>query len=509
MKIRARSQRRRSSRSEGAFFKKDTPKETPFFGPANGVVQRKCGTCEEESQVQAKTAGSTASPGKAVTSYIGSANSKGQPLSKAHSQFFGSRMGHDFSDVKVHTGAEASRSATSINALAYTYRNHIVFREGQFNPSTATGKKLLAHELAHVAQQRAQPALQHKLQRSLTVTSPYPKVEDFDPGNQFRKQLPTLGLCEPFLNGINQKPSLGAKRFEKALNMPGLTEKNLDAISRPNLKDPELDPVWNNLLELKTGSSGKRVKLVQEALIAWGQGLDNPINPLPKFGADNFYGNETRDAVVLFQQEHPLLAVDGIVGDLTLGELDKEMGKLTGSVFTLTSVGHQDFGGLIHIPPASSQWTSVRTPTNAFFENKGVDDGTKAIVASQLGKCKPEPATLLVIFRENAPIAPGIEAHERLHQVDQVATIEKHLRSWDLQLEIARAINFRFKAKDKDDAMRQLFIRLGIPSPSQLSKNIIAEWIQGNQQRHATPAGARVKQDVSLQGCTTVVFIFG
>ena len=63
------------------------------------------------------------------------------------------RFGYDFSRVKIHTDTVATKSAQSINALAYTSGNNIVFDEGQYSPNTANGKKLLAHELTHVVQQ--------------------------------------------------------------------------------------------------------------------------------------------------------------------------------------------------------------------------------------------------------------------------------------------------------------------------------------------------------------------
>jgi len=53
----------------------------------------------------------------------------------------------------VHTDSVAAKSAQSINALAYTSGNDIVFNEGQYSPNTYNGKKLLAHELTHTIQQ--------------------------------------------------------------------------------------------------------------------------------------------------------------------------------------------------------------------------------------------------------------------------------------------------------------------------------------------------------------------
>ncbi len=63
------------------------------------------------------------------------------------------RFGYDFGNVKIHNGSLAAKSATSVNAHAYTSGNQIVFNEGKYNPSTHEGKKLLAHELTHVVQQ--------------------------------------------------------------------------------------------------------------------------------------------------------------------------------------------------------------------------------------------------------------------------------------------------------------------------------------------------------------------
>jgi hypothetical protein len=68
-----------------------------------------------------------------------------------------SRMGADFSDVRVHTDAHASHSAESVGANAYTVGSDIVFRSGQFDTSSATGQRTLAHELTHVVQQRSGP----------------------------------------------------------------------------------------------------------------------------------------------------------------------------------------------------------------------------------------------------------------------------------------------------------------------------------------------------------------
>jgi hypothetical protein len=60
-------------------------------------------------------------------------------------------LGHDFADVRVHTDERASASAEAVAAHAYTVGRHVVFATGRFDPGSAQGRRLLAHELTHAA----------------------------------------------------------------------------------------------------------------------------------------------------------------------------------------------------------------------------------------------------------------------------------------------------------------------------------------------------------------------
>jgi hypothetical protein len=81
----------------------------------------------------------------------------GSPLDGSTREYMESRMGHDFGDVRVHTGQKADESARSINAQAYTVGNEVVFQSGKYAPETPGGLHTLAHELTHVMQQKAGP----------------------------------------------------------------------------------------------------------------------------------------------------------------------------------------------------------------------------------------------------------------------------------------------------------------------------------------------------------------
>jgi hypothetical protein len=82
-------------------------------------------------------------------------SSTGQPLNDETRRFFEPRFQHDFSRVRIHSGARAAESAGEVGALAYTVGRHVVFNRGEYAPATNPGKRLLAHELAHVVQQTA------------------------------------------------------------------------------------------------------------------------------------------------------------------------------------------------------------------------------------------------------------------------------------------------------------------------------------------------------------------
>jgi hypothetical protein len=79
--------------------------------------------------------------------------SAGQPLDADVRDFMETRFGHDFSHVRVHTGQRAAESARDVDALAYTAGRNIVFGAGQYAPDTHSGRRLIAHELAHTIQQ--------------------------------------------------------------------------------------------------------------------------------------------------------------------------------------------------------------------------------------------------------------------------------------------------------------------------------------------------------------------
>jgi Domain of unknown function (DUF4157) len=105
--------------------------------------------------------------------------SGGRPLEPEVRADMEARLGHDFSDVRVHDDTTAAASATAVNAHAYTVGSNVVFQRDRYDPSTQEGKTTLAHELTHVVQQRSGP---------VDGTSAPGGVKISDPSDRFERE---------------------------------------------------------------------------------------------------------------------------------------------------------------------------------------------------------------------------------------------------------------------------------------------------------------------------------
>jgi len=123
-------------------------------------VQRMCTECEDElKEKPVDIVRVKAEPGLAdavsgnMESQIRSGQRAGNELPDSALDFFEQRFRSSFSDVKIYNDSKSDTLNRSLHSRAFTLGNDIYFRQGEYNPSTYEGKKLLAHELTHVVQQ--------------------------------------------------------------------------------------------------------------------------------------------------------------------------------------------------------------------------------------------------------------------------------------------------------------------------------------------------------------------
>ncbi|MGE3782166.1 MAG: DUF4157 domain-containing protein, partial [Alphaproteobacteria bacterium] len=125
-------------------------------GNTEETIRRECAECEKEDEtVRMKTgSGRPREPHPAQAAAAAAAVAAGgAPLPAAARAYFEPRFGRELSSVRVHWHERAAQAASAIHARAFTLGNDIGFARGEYAPQTGDGRKLLAHELAHVLQQ--------------------------------------------------------------------------------------------------------------------------------------------------------------------------------------------------------------------------------------------------------------------------------------------------------------------------------------------------------------------
>lgn len=96
----------------------------------------------------------------------------GAPLPDVARRRLEGGLGADLSGVRVHTDGEADRLSRAVRAEAFTTGNDLFFRSGQFAPSSSSGFEMLAHEAAHVVQQRSGPVASSDIGGGLALSHP-------------------------------------------------------------------------------------------------------------------------------------------------------------------------------------------------------------------------------------------------------------------------------------------------------------------------------------------------
>ncbi len=120
-----------------------------------------------------RSAAPAAASGGDVPARIQSSLAGGAPLPASLRRFMEPRFAASFAGVRVHTDANAATLSRQLSAQAFTTGNHIFFARDQFQPETAAGRELIAHELAHTIQQGAvarDPAASVQRHEDLTLT---------------------------------------------------------------------------------------------------------------------------------------------------------------------------------------------------------------------------------------------------------------------------------------------------------------------------------------------------
>lgn len=146
-------------------------------GAIGAMVQRSRSGAAEPAAEQAEPAGQPGQAEEQRSPVHDVVSSGGSPLDTDTRTDMESRMGADFSDVRVHHDSAAHESAKGVGAHAYTVGNNVVFQRDAYDPGSPQGRTTLAHELTHVIQQRNGPVEGTEAPGGIRVSDPSDRFE--------------------------------------------------------------------------------------------------------------------------------------------------------------------------------------------------------------------------------------------------------------------------------------------------------------------------------------------
>jgi uncharacterized protein DUF4157 len=174
------------------------------------------------SKLQRSTRGGVTPPRTVASLGLGSPSRRLDDLTR---EFMEERFDWDFGHVRLHTDHRAAESAGRMDARAYTVGDHVVFGAGEYAPSSSAGRKLIAHELAHVIQQSSGAlGSGHVIQRQPTISI---LDEDFigpaSPTERRAAKSCPINCCTQVLGTLQALP-IFSHRSREAIVAPGSAE---------------------------------------------------------------------------------------------------------------------------------------------------------------------------------------------------------------------------------------------------------------------------------------------
>ncbi|MFN6482026.1 MULTISPECIES: DUF4157 domain-containing protein [unclassified Nostoc] len=233
--------------------------------PIEDSLQRKCAACEPEPEkLQTKRSlqryTNDMQAGDNIESRLNSSKGGGSTLPSDVRSFMEPRFGYDFSQVRVHTGAEAVQMNQELGAQAFTHGNDVYFGAGK----SPGNNELTAHELTHVVQQTG------ALERKCTTCEEEDRVS--------RKENEEI-LPDTSSNGdTSQSSNTTAKLLDLIARLEKLhthsdkqIEASTDTDNPPLQKEGQqhLDTLSNGLQQLRAAARSDDEALKQRVLAAF------------------------------------------------------------------------------------------------------------------------------------------------------------------------------------------------------------------------------------------------
>ncbi|MGI8917682.1 MAG: DUF4157 domain-containing protein [Pyrinomonadaceae bacterium] len=383
--------------------------------------------------------------------------SAGRLLDDPTRSFFEPRFGHDFRKVRVHTGTQATQSARDVGALAYTVGSDIVFEQGQYAPGNEAGKKLLAHELAHVVQQSGHLSAGR---RQLQINQPADQFEQ-EADRAANEVMDGRVRREHPISGA--EASGNRKEESRAVSQRGKDESGIGSrTGRATVEE------WQATSVLKAPMLQRSAKFVA--------GTVDPANNIAvqiATGGDAGTTWMTLNGHALETEPDAWEAVNKpVIGGLS---------KPSESECWVDSVA-DNVGSFQMTVPNNGPWETVTTKAN-LWDKLG------------LGQCFNEQGNAKLTVKgkpSDAAVATATRVHEDRHATDDEKVFNSTILKWDSKLTMAQLIQEKFKGHDHFDCESNLYFAMG-GTPEEIAQRFRDQGLFAGVNFHQTAAGGKLK----------------
>ena len=436
------------------------PQSTSSFAPVNrGFLQRRCG-CGGSPRVGGdcsldrltirratddRAFGTSASAG--VPSIVQDVlRSSGQPLDNDTRAFMEARFGHNFSSVRVHTDGKAVQSAQAVSALAYTVGPDIVLGDGQLSTRSKHGRRLLAHELAHVVQQGGQ------------APSSSANLEVGEPEDSFEREADSVADRimaddrEFRLLIADEGTSFEGQPYEQGLRLEGQVGTGPVSLA-PNSPVLRRTPIIQRIAAFTAGAVHNVWNLAQRLA---GGAMQGGFTP-PTLNGTQILSAATSVASI----NRPVLG-----GRSTATGTESWVNSVP------TNTGSYDM-----TLPASGPWSTVTPKMNV----AGLLHAPACAVAGD--------TTFSVHgLPTDTDFLTDATTHEQHHATDHEAVFNRIAVPWDAALTTAMTSHQIFGGPDITTSEANLYAAMG-GTPDSIATDLHNNWIAANNAFHGTPAG--------------------
>jgi len=259
---------------------------TPSSSPASTLqpkLNRQASEDEEEKFQTKATDGGVPEVTQSMEERINAARSSGEAMPDSVRASFEPHFGRDLSEVRVHSDSEADDLSRNLGAKAFTTGKDIFFRSGDYQPYADEGKKLLGHEMTHVVQQQAVPAIQRQATGEAAIQRPSTLAAALQAHATRAAEEPTISYWPGADQSTVTAKALGI--IKDILKKAGETSAIISSTKRTPADEARI--MYDNLEDLGVASQrklfawpGQRVIDVYEEKKKAGKGKDEIISAL-------------------------------------------------------------------------------------------------------------------------------------------------------------------------------------------------------------------------------------